>query len=100
MKLEKIGKMIEEMGITGSDVLYHTWRKVKNRKGEEKGELRILALKKDGMARVEYVCPYCEKYGFKEETWRRPFSFKCDHCGKTIRVPRLKDQVKREMKKG
>ena len=99
MKLEKIGNFINEHGITGKDILYHTWRKLKNRKGEETGELRILALKEDGMARIEYICPYCGEYGYQEEVWRRPFSFKCQHCGKTIRVPRLKDQVKRELKK-
>ena len=99
MALKKIEEMIRK-GISPSEVRYHTWRKLSNRKGEIAGELRVLVLKKDGIARVEYVCPYCGEYGYLEKEWKRPFRFKCEHCGKTIRVPKMKEQAKREMKAG
>ncbi len=97
--LKKIAEMIRKEGIRPSDAIYHTWRDLANRKGEIRGKLRIIVLKADGMARVEYICPYCEEYGYLEAAWARPFKFKCQSCGKTIHVPKMKDQVKREMKK-
>ncbi len=42
------------------------------------------------IANVEYYCPYCEHKGLKQVKWVKPFSFTCDNCGKTIRVPKLK----------
>ncbi len=97
-ELSKIANFIKENGIKPSDCEYHTWRDGKNKKGEISGKLRILVLKKDHIARVEYICPECGYYGYLETEWKRPFSFKCEKCGYRIRVPRLKDEVKKERK--
>lgn len=97
MKLEKIHNFIKENNIGSGDFIYHTWRDVKN--NENTGKIRILVLKSDRKARTEYICPHCQHYGYKEKEWKRPFNIHCDNCGKLIKVPKLKDQVKREMKK-
>ena len=72
-----------------------------NKKGELKGKIRVLVPKDGelrGIALVEYVCPECEHYAYMETKWKRPFSVKCVNCGLLIRVPRLRDQAKRETK--
>lgn len=92
---EKVRK--NELGKNG--LLYHTCRELKNEEGEKTGEIRVLALKSDGIARTEYVCPKCSNHGFVEKEWKRPFSAKCEKCGNRMKVPRIKDKVKRERKK-
>ncbi len=98
MELHKIADFIKKNKVTPKDVIYHTWRDGKNKKGEISGKIRIIVMKSDGIARVEYICPECGHYGYLETEWKRPFSFKCEKCGYRIRVPRLKDEVKKERK--
>ncbi len=95
MMLTKITEYIKENNVKSP--LYHTWRELE-KDGEKKGEIRILVLE-DNKARAEYKCPDCGHHGYLEREWKRPFNVKCDNCGNTIRVPRLKDQIKREKKK-
>jgi len=97
-KLNKIANFIKDNKIKPSDCKYHTWRDGKNKKGERSGKIRIIVLKKDNIAKVEYICPECGYHGYLETEWKRPFSFKCEKCGYRIRVPRLKDEIKRERK--
>lgn len=71
---------------------YVTNRILENKKGEEKGKIRVLVKADSNTAEVSYVCPEC---GFSEETkkeWKRPFSVKCSKCGFLMRLPRLKDK--------
>jgi len=96
MWLTRIAEFIKENNIRS--FVYHTWRDIENEKGEKIGEIRVLVLD-DNMARVEYHCPECGKEFFEETEWKRPFSVKCKNCGKLIRVPKLREQIKREMKK-
>lgn len=91
-EMHRIQAFIEERGV--KSFLYHTNRDIES----GKGKLRILVVE-DGIARTEYICPYCQKHGYQENKWERPYSFKCDSCKKTIKVPKMKDQVKRDMKK-
>jgi len=98
MELTKIAAMIKEKGLTGKDCEFHTQRGVMNKKGELSGRVRVLVLKEDRIARVEYVCPECGNYGYIEKEWKRPFSFNCQKCGVLIRVPKLRAQIKKEMK--
>ncbi|MBI2584239.1 MAG: hypothetical protein HYW25_06215 [Candidatus Aenigmarchaeota archaeon] len=91
----KIQNLVRERGIKPRDCEYHTQRSIEG----GKGRIRVLALKEDMIARVEYICPHCGKYGYNEEPWKRPFSVDCKNCGKKISVPKMKQQFKREMKK-
>lgn len=78
---------------------YVTNRSVKNKSGEEKGKIRILVKTGSDTAEVDYVCPECVNSEHTETPWRRPFSVKCSKCGFLLRIPKLKDEIKRDKKK-
>jgi len=81
-----------------SKIKYITTRDLKNSRGEVKGKIRVLVWKNSDVANVHYKCPEC---GHEERTtkpWKRPFSVKCSNCGYLIRVPRLKSEIKKELK--
>ena len=86
---EKIGNIIRDRKLTTKDCAYHTLRNL-----EDGGKLRILVLKGENQAHVEYVCSKCKNYGYKQEEWKRPFQFKCENCGATIKVSKLKGKSK------
>ncbi len=91
MILTRITQYIKDNGI--KVYKYHTWRDIEE--DEKKiGELRVLVLD-DGIARAEYQCPKCKHEAMIEQLWKRPFNVKCEKCGQLIRVPKLKDQVKK-----
>lgn len=92
IKFTKIDALVAQKKVTPHDCLYHTTRHIGS------GKMRILALKADGIARCEYICPHCGKYGYSEAPWTRPFSISCSACGAKISVPKMKQQFKREMK--
>lgn len=94
--LNIIQKFITDNKITPKDCIYHTNRPIKNSKGKYTGAIRILVLKSDNIARCEYICPECKFHNYKETPWKRPFSIKCEKCGYLIRVPRMRDEIKRE----
>ncbi len=74
-------------------------RILKNSKGEENGRMKVLVKIDSDTAQTDYECPEC---GFKEHVkpeWSRPFSVKCSKCGFVMRLPKLKDEMKREKKK-
>ena len=93
MELKKIQEFILKNNIQLSDCIMHT-----NRKLENNGKIRILVLKGEPDAYVEYICPKCGHYCYTKKTWKRPFSIKCENCGKLIRVPRMKTLIKKEIK--
>lgn len=102
MDLLEEGKIVEKIKkgeIGKGNLLYHTVREVENSEGEKTGNIRVLAMKEDEIARTEYICPECQNHGYIEKEWKRPFSVKCENCGNRIKVPRIKDKVKRERKK-
>lgn len=75
-------------------------RILKDKADQEKGRMRVLVRTGSDIAETDYECPEC---GFKERVeteWRRPFSVRCSKCGFLMRLPKLKDEIKREKKKG
>ncbi|MBI5332772.1 MAG: hypothetical protein HZB65_04315 [Candidatus Aenigmarchaeota archaeon] len=97
-ELNILEKFVQENSILPSQCAYHTRRDALNKAGKKAGKMRILVLKADNIARVEYICPECSHHGYHESQWQRPFSFKCNKCNSTIKVPKMKEQFKREMK--
>ena len=89
-ELKRIEELIKEKGIKASDCAYHT-----NRSLENGGRIRVLVLKGDNLAKVEYICPKCKHYAYTEKEWKRNFSVKCKNCGFLIRVPRLRNLIKK-----
>jgi hypothetical protein len=81
----KIQKIIDEKKIGPSDSEYHTQRGLENG-----GKIRVLLIKGEKDAHVEYICPYCGHYECTVKPFKRPFSVKCGACDKLVRVQRLK----------
>jgi len=90
---DKITQIIKEKKLKASECTYHTLRSLDN-----DGRIRVLAIKGEENATAEYICPFCGHYGVVEELWKRPFSIKCQKCGKTIKVPKLKGKKDKKKK--
>ena len=74
-------------------------RTLKNSREEEKGRMRVIVKVDSDKAETDYECPEC---GFRERVeaeWKRPFTVKCTKCGFVMRLPRLKDEIKKEKKR-
>ena len=75
---------------------YITNRVLKNKDGEEKGKIAVAVRNDSVMADVRYTCPQCQYTEQMQQKWKRPFSVKCSKCGFLMRLPRLKDEIKKE----
>ena len=98
--MRKIEELIKQLGLRPSDCAYHTWRKIKDEKTGKEGEIRVLVVKGSESAHVEYRCPACGHESYLTKPWRRPFSVRCEKCNYLIRVPRLRDEIKRKRRSG
>jgi transcription elongation factor Elf1 len=78
---------------------YVTNRVLCNKSGQELGRIRVLVKKDSDVAETDYVCPECSYSEHLECKWKRPFAIHCSKCGFLIRLPRLKDEIKREKKR-
>ena len=77
---------------------YVTNRTLKNKAGEEKGRIKVLVPADSDTAHVDCICPECGLSEHKELPWQRPFSVKCSKCGAVMKIPKLKDEIKKEKK--
>jgi peptide subunit release factor 1 (eRF1) len=75
---------------------YITNRTIMNKAGEETGNIGVLVPNDSDQAKFKYKCPECGHKEMGEKEWKRPFSVKCAGCGVIIRLPRLKDALKKE----
>ena len=78
-----------------------TNRTLANKTGKEDAG-KVKAFVKTGSSTLEgeYTCPDCGKPGKISQPFKRPIVIKCSGCGETLRLPRLKDSIKAEKKKG
>ncbi|MEM5804457.1 MAG: hypothetical protein QXU82_01220 [Candidatus Aenigmatarchaeota archaeon] len=97
--MEKISSIIKEKGLRPSDCAYHTLRALENG-----GKIRILVVKGDKTAHVEYVCPQCRHYAYATQEWKEVSkaakiraSVKCARCGYVIKVEKMKGGKKPKM---
>jgi len=77
---------------------YLTNRTLRNKAGEEKGKIRIVVKADSDTAEVDYVCPECVHSEHTEKPWERPFSVKCSKCGFVMKLPKMKSEMKKEVK--
>lgn len=75
---------------------YVTNRTLKNKAGGEKGRIKVLVPNDSDTAQVDYVCPECEFSEHLEQEWKRPLVVVCSKCGTDIKIPKLKDEIKKE----
>ena len=78
---------------------YITNRVVNNKAGEPTGSIRARVKADSEMIEGFYKCPECEHGGKINQEFKRPVNLKCEECGFLIRVPKLKDQNKKDKKK-
>ncbi len=71
-------------------------RPVKNSKGEDTGNIRILVRQGSETAETKYRCPECLFEEQVQAPWVRPFSITCSKCKFKIKMPKLKDEIKKE----
>ncbi len=77
---------------------YITTRILKNSLGQEKGRIRVLKLKEEPEAQVDYTCPECLHTESKKLIWKKPFSLRCSKCNYLIRVTNLRTEIKKKRK--
>jgi len=78
---------------------YITNRVLKNKNGEEKGRLRGFVRNDSDNIEGDYECPECGHKDKINQVWKRPFNVKCSKCGFLMKIPKIKDEMKREKKK-
>lgn len=79
---------------------YVTNRTLKNKAEKETGKLRAFVLTGSNIAEVDYTCPECLFSEHTKAEFKRPFSVKCSKCGFLLRILKIKDEIKKEKKKG
>ncbi len=84
------------MGKITGNYRYITNRAVENSSGRVTGNIAVRVPRDSDTAEVRYACPECQHTEATKKEWKRPFSVKCSKCGFLIRVPRLKDEIKRD----
>ncbi len=96
--LDKIEKLITGKNLKPADCDYHTLRILENG-----GKIRALIIKGEKQAHIEYICPQCKHEGYKMQEWHQVsksalyrFETKCDKCGFTIKVEKLKGGKKKK----
>jgi DNA-directed RNA polymerase subunit RPC12/RpoP len=87
---------------------YITTRILANSKGEEKGKVRIIKMAEDTFATVELTCPECGFTESRKENWSVPFTegegknqkfnIRCSKCGFSVKLMKLKKEVKKKQK--
>ncbi len=75
---------------------YVTNRTLKDKAGVDKGRIKVLVPADSDTAQVDYVCPECGFSEHKQQTWARPFVLKCSKCGTVMKIPKLKDEIKKD----
>jgi peptide subunit release factor 1 (eRF1) len=83
----------------GMTLEYITTRELENSAGQVTGRIRIVKLKEEPEANVDYTCPACGFSEKKKEVWKKPFVTTCGKCGYKIKVISLKAEIKKLKKK-
>ena len=78
---------------------YVTNRTLRNKNDEEKGRLRAFVRTGSDTAEGDYECPECGDKGKINQVWKRPFTVRCQKCNFLMKIPKMKDQMKKDKKK-
>jgi uncharacterized Zn finger protein len=73
--------------------------------GKVGGKIRILKMKEESQAAIDFTCPECGNNEKKKENWFEPFvegngakqkfNIKCSKCGFTTKILKLKKEAKK-----
>jgi len=78
---------------------YITNRTVQNKAGELKGKIAVLVRTGSTTAEYKYTCPECGDARDGQQEFKRPITIRCQKCGYLMKLPKLKDELKKEKKK-
>jgi len=78
---------------------YITNRSVENKAGQPTGNVRARVAADSDVLEGFYKCPECGNAGRISQPFKRPVNIKCEKCGFLMKVPKLKDQLKKDKKK-
>ena len=78
---------------------YITNRTVQNKAGELKGKIAVLVRKGSSIAEYKYICPECGDAADGQQEFKRPITIRCQKCGFLMKLPKLKDELKKDKKK-
>ncbi len=78
---------------------YITTRELKNKVGQANGKIRILKLKENPRASIDFTCPECRFSQKKESEFKIPFLMNCAKCGNLVKIIELKKEMKKQKKK-
>ena len=83
-----------------------TTQEIKDRSGEVKGRVKVVKLKEEPNAMVDFTCPKCGHQEKSEQPWAEPFMTgkkmnrqlfpKCSRCGHTEKIIKLKKAAKKD----
>lgn len=79
---------------------YITNRPVNNKAGESKGSIRARVKADSDTLEGFYTCPECGSNGKINQVFKRPVSVRCENCDFLMKIPKLKDQAKKDRKAG
>ena len=74
-------------------------RQVENKARELTGRVKAYVPADEDTLYGEYTCAECGHNDKINQVWKRHLNVKCSKCGFTMKIPKLKDQVKREKKR-
>ena len=78
---------------------YITNRTLQNSRGEQKGRVAVLVRTGSATAEYKYTCPECGDARDGQQEFKRPITIRCQKCGYLMKLPKLKDELKKEKKK-
>ena len=62
---------------------------------ESAGKVKAFVKNDSDTLEGDYVCPECKNEGKINQIFKRPISVKCDKCGHTMKLPKLKGKKKK-----
>jgi len=87
---------------------YITNREISNNEGEVKGKIKIMKMREDDSAQIEFACPGCGFLEKRKEKWGEPFttgtgskqffSIKCGKCNLVTKLLKLKKEAAKKKK--
>ena len=78
---------------------YITNRMLQDKSGQQKGRIAIRVKTGTTTAEYNYTCPECGDSRSGQQEFQRPLSVRCYKCGYLMKLPKLKDELKKEKKK-
>ena len=78
---------------------YMTNRELRNKADQPAGRIRVMVKSGGSLAEGDYQCPECAATGKLSQQFMRPFAVKCQKCGFLMRLPKMKDELKKEKEK-